>query len=94
MQFTWDEHKNLKNIEKHKIDFVDCIELFEQPFVEGIDTRRDYGEERKIALGECKGRILCVVYTIREGVYRIISVRKASHLERMCFQNFTINSGV
>ena len=49
----------------------------------GYDTRRDYGEERMIALCAIGQRIYCVVYVDREDVRRIISLRKANYREVM-----------
>ena len=46
------------------------------------DTRQDYGELRCLAIGEEAGRLLVVVFTVRDGVYRIISARKANARER------------
>lgn len=46
MQFEWDEAKNLENIRKHRIDFVDVPEMFDNPMLIELDERFDYGEER------------------------------------------------
>ena len=47
------------------------------------DTRQDYGELRCLAIGKEAGRLLVVVFTVRDGVYRIISAaRKANARER------------
>jgi uncharacterized DUF497 family protein len=51
MQFEWDESKNIINIRKHSIDFVDAIEVFEHPMLVLPDDREDYGEERRIGIG-------------------------------------------
>ena len=53
-----------------------------------MDERRDYGEQRIIAVGEAAGNILVVVYTDRNNVRRIISARFASRKEREEWQSF------
>jgi uncharacterized protein len=48
-----------------------------------LDSRRDYGETRFIALGlDSNGVALNVVYTVRGEAIRIISACKASKHER------------
>ena len=81
MQFTWDENKRLKNIQKHGIDFLDLTEVFEKPMLTRIDDRKDYGEARWIALGELDGNVVVLVYTERSDTTRIISARRATKNE-------------
>jgi uncharacterized DUF497 family protein len=45
------------------------------------DPRREYGEERMIALCAVGERLYCVVYVDREDARRIISLRKANYRE-------------
>lgn len=82
MQFEWDETKRLANIAKHGLDFVEAVAVLEEMPTFFLDDRFDYGEPRCIAIGEAKGRVLVVVFTIREDIFRIISVRKANARER------------
>lgn len=53
-----------------------------------MDERRDYGEERIIAIGEVAGDVLVVVYTDHAGVCRIISIRYANRKERETWRLF------
>ena len=55
--------------------------LGEYPWLEE-DARQDYGETRCRAFGILEGRLLVVVFTVRDGVLRIISARKANARER------------
>jgi len=82
MQFEWDEAKRQANITKHGLDFVEAVDVLEDAPTLFVDDRFDYGEPRCIAIGEAKGRPLVVVFTIREDIFRIISVRKANARER------------
>ena len=45
------------------------------------DTRRDYGEERRLTLGKIEGRLCVVAYTMRGQVIRLISAREANERE-------------
>ncbi len=77
VKFEWDDAKNRQNIRKHRVDFALAARFFSNPYLERIDDREEYGEERLIALGEVEGIVFVVVYTIVASVHRIISIRKA-----------------
>lgn len=87
MKYVWDENKNETNIRKHGFDFADAHEVFDGPYLEKLDERFDYGEERWIAVGLLRG-ILCVVVVYAEpqkGIVRIISFRKGDRHEREAY---------
>jgi len=46
------------------------------------NVRRDYGEPRRVTLGEIEGRLFVVAYTRRGSVVRLVSARKANGRER------------
>ncbi len=83
--FEWDENKNLNNIKQHGIDFNDAKLVFEEPIIEKVDDRKDYGEIRRICLGVMNNYIVVVVYTYRGNKIRIISIRRASSNERKIY---------
>ena len=85
MQYTWDPQKNAANIAKHGFDFRDAAAMFERAVLVHADRRRDYGEERHVAIGTFEGLVLTVVYTDREGERRIISVRQSNRKERRAY---------
>ena len=90
MQFEWDENKNIKNIDKHGIDFNDAITVFDDDErIEAIDDRNDYGEERIQVIGQAKPGVLMAVYTWRKKntSRRMISARTASKKERTFYQS-------
>ena len=60
--------------------------LFEGPVVEQIDGRRDYGERRMQAVGTAAGKTLLCIYTDRDQVRRIISLRYANRRERDAYR--------
>ena len=86
MAFEWDATKNTANLAKHGIDFQDAVRIFEGPVLEKIDSRRNYGEERIVAVGMVEGLELYVVYTIRGGRRRINSARRANKHEREAYR--------
>jgi len=82
MRFEWDEAKNAINISKHGIDFADAIDVFNHPILSLIDDRKNYDEERWIAIGWLSNLVGVVVYTEKQGdVIRVISARKATNRE-------------
>jgi uncharacterized DUF497 family protein len=46
------------------------------------DTRRAYGEQRRLTLGHIEGRVYAVAYTVGGTVMRLISARKANEREQ------------
>lgn len=81
--FQWDEAKAAKNYAKHGITFEAARGVFKDPFaIEHIDDCEDYGEDRFIIIGMVNGRVLAVVYTLRDKIIRIISARGAEPYEQ------------
>ena len=82
MRFEWNQAKSENNIRKHGIDFADVEDMFDNPVLTLSDSRKDYGEERWVAIGRIHGLVCVVTYTERRGdVIRIISARKATRYE-------------
>jgi uncharacterized protein len=81
MLFEWDAAKEVRNLEKHGVDFRRAIAIFDRYIVEIVDDRRDYRETRIRCLGEIGGRVYSVIYTWRGPNRRIISARKANERE-------------
>jgi uncharacterized DUF497 family protein len=83
MLFEWDENKRAENIRKHNLDFELARYALADPNVKiYVDDRKEYGETRYIAYGNYNGEVLCICYTMREDVYRIISLRFTHKKER------------
>jgi uncharacterized DUF497 family protein len=82
MEFEWDETKSDACFTERGFDFAYVAQAFFDPdrLVE-IDDRYDYGEERYRLMGRIQGRLFVVVYTLQNGVIRIISARKANQRE-------------
>jgi uncharacterized protein len=82
MMYQWDDDKNRLNKAAHGVAF-EAAERFEwsTAMVE-IDSREDYGELREKATGFIGDVPYALIFTHRSGLIRIISLRKATRLER------------
>ncbi|WP_417409536.1 BrnT family toxin [Hoeflea sp.] len=76
MEFEWNEIKRAEVYKKHGVDLLEAALIFENDVLEKEDTRRDYDENRMIALGMADGEVYIVVYTRRDNVYRLITAWK------------------
>jgi len=88
MKFAWDDAKSERNRRERGFDFATAALIFAGPVQTIVDERRDYGEERIIAIGEIDSEVLVLVYTDRGQVRRIISARRANRKERETWRLF------
>ena len=90
MRFEWDEVKNRRNLEKHKISFETARLVFDDPHSRSIQDRVVDDEQRWQTVGMIKGLIVLVAHTYlaegEEEVIRIISARKATRAERRVYE--------
>ena len=81
----WIKGNSTKSEEKHGIDIAEVESCFldNQPLVLGIQTQPKSEEERYgfIAKGH-NSNIIFICFTIRKGLIRVISARKANLKER------------
>lgn len=85
MDFEWDEAKRLANVEKHGLDFLDAIELFDANHV--MAPARTVGsEQRWCVIGLIDGRHVALIFTRRGDTIRVISLRRARHDERRQYE--------
>jgi uncharacterized DUF497 family protein len=82
MEIEWDNNKAASNLIKHKIDFEDAKNIFLDPNRLEREDKRDYNETRIQVIGIVNQVVLFVVYTKRNGRYRIISARRANKNEQ------------
>lgn len=83
MQFEWDRGKAEANLRMHGVSFDDALHVFADPSrLDGPDFRMEYGETRRLTMGEIDGRLHVVAYTMRGDVVRLISARKANEREQ------------
>jgi uncharacterized DUF497 family protein len=89
--FEWDATKARRNYQKHGVTFHAARKAFADPFmVEILDEREDYGEERFLLIGMADEQLLSVIYTERQGRFRLITARCATKDEQDHY--FTQNS--
>ena len=93
MRFSWDARKSNRNLRERGFDFEFATQIFDASTLERVDSRRDYGERRVIALGRAQRIVLTVVYTDRaeagEINRRIISARNSNRSEREEYKKAT-----
>jgi uncharacterized DUF497 family protein len=83
-EIEFDPVKEAENLRKHRLPFRAALLLFDGPFIEEEDRRRDYSETRFIATGPIAAfgdRVFVVIYTWRDNARRIISFRRANDRE-------------
>jgi uncharacterized DUF497 family protein len=89
--FEWDATKARRNYQKHGVTFHVARKAFADPFmVEILDEREDCGEERFLLIGMADDQLLSVIYTERQGRFRLIPARRATKDEQDHY--FTQNS--
>ena len=86
MKSTYDAAKNDSNITKHGLPLSDAKLLDWNAAFSWVDQKKDYGEERRIALAPIDQRLYCVVYVESKGAMRIISLRKANNREMKIYE--------
>ena len=80
LTYEWDAAKRRSNIAKHAgIDFV-LVKNFEWSTAQTVRSDRA-GEVRYSSIGYIGPRLHVVIYTVRDGARRIISLRKANKRE-------------
>lgn len=90
IRFEWNEVKDQRNREKHRISFETAKLVFDDPFARSVLDRVVESEERWHTIGMMRGLTVVVAHTYREEgdveVIRIISARKATPAERRAYE--------
>jgi len=76
MEFEFDPHQSEASLKKHGIDFIDAQEPWRDPALLEIPARTT-GEERFLVIARWVGKHWSAVITYRQGVIRLISVRRS-----------------
>ena len=85
MLIQFDPAKRGATLEARGLDMARAGEVFAGATLTVEDDRRDYGEDRFITIGFLDGVMVVLVWTLREGAYRIISMRKANEREQTLY---------
>ena len=85
--FEWDEGNLFKNWETHGISAPESEQIFfNKPLITGSDEKHSQKEACFYALGQTDtGRLLFVVFTVRNSLIRVISARDMSREERRVY---------
>lgn len=83
--FEWDSEKALSNVKKHGVSFENAALVFnDNNRIETFDIEHSIEEERWLTIGKVNA-VLCVIYTERKDVTRLISARKATSREKRMY---------
>ena len=82
MRVEFDAAKRAATLEARGLDMARSEEVLAGATLTVEDDRRDYGEDRFITIGFLDGIMVVLVWTPRNGAYRIISMRRANERER------------
>jgi len=91
IQFQWDDGNREKNWIKHRVTSAECEEAFFDPHKRLLHpTLHGEGETRHVLIGYTMDkRLLCIVFTIRGHMVRVISARDARKRERGLYEEAT-----
>jgi hypothetical protein len=79
MHFQADSGKAAANLKKHGVSFQEAATVLLDPLARVREDPDALDEQRLVALGMSNlGRVLVVVYTLRNEIPRLISARKAT----------------
>lgn len=83
MKIESDQKKSDSNLRKHGVTFEEGASVLLDPLALVREDNDSEGEQRLVALGMSSlGRLLLVVYTMRDDAIRLISARRATKTER------------
>jgi len=90
LEFEWDAHKAIQNMQNHRVSFEEAKSVFNDPLLlTFLDPEHSDHEHRSINIGiSSHARILLVVFTDRRGKVRLISSRKATAKERKLYETY------
>jgi len=82
-RFDCDRSKEAKLLAGRKLSLRSMAAVFlDEKRIEFVDTRMEYGEERRVTIGQVRGEIFTVVYTMRGEVTWLITAWPSSRKER------------
>lgn len=85
--FEWDAGNAPKVLARHRVEPGECEQaFFREPLVVAFDVRHSGAEPRWLALGRTfADRRLCLVFTVRESLIRVIAARDMNRKERHAY---------
>ncbi len=87
MPLDHDPVKAAANLKNHGVSFADAEGVLFDPLAVTVEDPDALGERRFVSIGlGSAGEVLVVVYTERNGDYRLISARRATRKERKTYE--------
>ena len=88
MKFEWDNKKAESNLRKHNVSFEEGASIFGDTLAFTFrDPDHSVGEVRYLTFGVSQnGNLLVLLHTYRNNLVRIISVRRATRIERKIYE--------
>ena len=87
MGFLFDPKKAAVNLRKHGVAFAEAEAVFFDPLALVVSDPDAQGEDRFVRIGTtAEGELLVVVYTERQGEFRLVSARRATRKERRDYE--------
>jgi len=87
VKFEYDEKKSQINKEKHGIDFVEAQKLWQDEEALVIPANIVGNEIRYALISKKLTKCFIAIFTIRDDMYRIISVRRCRKNEEKNYEN-------
>jgi len=86
MKFEYDENKSQINKEKHGINFVDAQNLWQDENALVVPANIIDDEVRYALISVFKNKCYTAIFTLRDEIYRIISVRRCRKNEERNYE--------
>ena len=86
MKFEYDDNKSQINKEKHGIDFIDAQNLWKDENALIITVNIVDDEVRYALISVFKDKCYTAIFTLRDEIYRIISVRRCRKNEEKNYE--------
>ncbi len=87
MKFEYDIDKSRINKEKHGIDFIEAQSLWEDENALIIPANISDDEIRYALISKFNKKCYVAIFTMRENIFRIISVRRCRKNEEKNYEN-------
>ena len=87
MKFEYDDNKSKINKEKHGIDFVEAQNLWQNENALIVPANIVDDEVRYALISIFKSKCFVAIFTLRNEIYRIISVRRCRKNEERNYEN-------
>lgn len=87
MPVQYDPRKEAANLKSHGVSFADAEGVLWDPLALTDEDPDAAGERRFVSIGHARtGELMVVVYTMRGGVFRLISARRPTRKERKSYE--------